>query len=66
MTINDQPVENRRQSLGLLTEKSTRRGEGTPPPHGSQSTVCLPADAFRQRQIAAGGVAKAQRHRERK
>ncbi|HUU18311.1 MAG TPA: hypothetical protein VMW72_14265 [Sedimentisphaerales bacterium] len=47
--------------MGLLTEKTARRDKGTPPQHGSQSTQCLSADVLRQRQIAAGRVAKAQR-----
>jgi len=57
MTINDQPVENRRQKSALrgarLGEGPSRCREGTPPHHGSQSTGCLSADALLQRQIAA-------------
>jgi hypothetical protein len=71
LTINAQPVENRRQPFGLLTEKSARRGKGAPPQYKSQkteaspqSTECLSAEAFRQRRRAAGRGAKGEFIRE--
>ena len=53
LTINDQPVENRRQLVGA---KAPRRSTEDSP----QSTGCLPADALRQGQRATGRGTEAQ------
>jgi len=65
LTINNQPVENRRQLVGALVSAKARAaaGKALPPQHGSQSTVhrmpsgrCLTAKAESSRQSGKGGV----------